>query len=119
MKLTEIATFADDVPAMTAFYTQLLRSDPVATGDGVAVFQVGDTRVFIHRTYKPNEGELPPENHIAFSVDDVDRACSDLQAAGARIEVGPGDYYWGRSAYLRDPSGRLIELSQEVSAEGV
>ena len=25
--------------------------------------------------------------------------------------VGPRDYRWGRSAYLRDPDGRLVELA--------
>jgi len=31
----------------------------------------------------------------------------------ARVE--PRDYQWGRSAYLRDPDGRLVELAQTES----
>ena len=34
-------------------------------------------------------------NEIAYFTDDV---------------PGMQDYYWGRSAYLRDPDGHLIEL---------
>lgn len=31
---------------------------------------------------------------------------------GMTIEYPPRDYDWGRSAYLRDPNGGLIELKQ-------
>jgi catechol 2,3-dioxygenase-like lactoylglutathione lyase family enzyme len=31
---------------------------------------------------------------------------------GLRLLVEPRDYPWGRSAYLRDPDGRLVELAQ-------
>jgi len=27
--------------------------------------------------------------------------------------VGPKEFYWGRSAYVRDPDGRLVELTKE------
>jgi len=26
--------------------------------------------------------------------------------------VSPKDYYWGRSAYLRDPDGHLVEITK-------
>jgi catechol 2,3-dioxygenase-like lactoylglutathione lyase family enzyme len=31
---------------------------------------------------------------------------------GLVLRVEPRDYPWGRSAYLRDPDGRLVELAQ-------
>ncbi len=31
---------------------------------------------------------------------------------GVETTIAPRDYPWGRSAYLRDPDGRLVELSQ-------
>jgi len=110
MKLTEIAFFSDDVAGMTAFYRRLLGADPVAQSEGMAIFMLGQTKLFIHRNYTPDEGELPPENHLAFSVGDVDEACETLQGQGLTIEVPPKTYYWGRSAYLRDPDGHMIEL---------
>lgn len=115
MKLTEIATFTGDVAGMAAFYRRLLGREPVAESDGMAVFMVDETKLFIHQSYEPGPGELPAENHIALAVADVDAACEALAAGGVRLEVEPRDYYWGRSAYLRDPDGQLIELSQSES----
>ena len=31
------------------------------------------------------------------------------------VLVEPRAYPWGRSAYLRDPDGRLVELAEEPS----
>jgi catechol 2,3-dioxygenase-like lactoylglutathione lyase family enzyme len=110
MKLTEIAFFSDDVKRMAAFYRRLLGTDPVAQSDGMAIFMMGQTKLFIHRNYTPEEGELPPESHFAFTVGDVDGACETLEGQGLTIELPPKTYYWGRSAYLRDPDGHMIEL---------
>lgn len=111
-KLSEIAYFTDQLGEMISFYQRLLGSEPVAESDGMAIFLVGETRIFLHRTYQPGEGELPPENHIALAVAGVDTACQQLQAQGLVLEIPPKDYYWGRSAYLRDPDGHLIELNE-------
>jgi catechol 2,3-dioxygenase-like lactoylglutathione lyase family enzyme len=112
MKLVELAMFVDDVAVMERFYETLLGSAPVAKSEGMAIFMAGGTRVFVHKTYEPEEGGLPPEDHTAFEVADVDAECARLAAAGMTVEVEPQDYYWGRSAYLHDPNGRMIELIQ-------
>jgi catechol 2,3-dioxygenase-like lactoylglutathione lyase family enzyme len=112
VKLAEIARFTDDVPEMAAFYRRLLAAEPVAESEDMAIFLVGETKLFIHCAYTPGEGDLPPENHTAFSVADVDDTCRKLVAQGLTLEVPPRDYYWGRSAYLRDPDGCLLELTQ-------
>jgi catechol 2,3-dioxygenase-like lactoylglutathione lyase family enzyme len=52
------------------------------------------------------------EDHFAVGVSDVDGACDELRAHGLALLVSPRDYPWGRSAYLRDPDGRMVELSQ-------
>jgi catechol 2,3-dioxygenase-like lactoylglutathione lyase family enzyme len=80
----------------------------------MAIFMEGDVKVFIHRTYEPGEGGLPPENHHAYQVADVDAVCRELVEKGLAFEQAPKDYYWGRSAYLRDPDGNLLELTQEA-----
>jgi catechol 2,3-dioxygenase-like lactoylglutathione lyase family enzyme len=77
----------------------------------MAIFMTGEAKIFIHRTYETSEGELPPENHTAYKVDDVDAVCKSLSEQGLKIEFPPKDYYWGRSAYLRDPDGHLIEIT--------
>lgn len=112
MKLIEIAHFTDQVEAMVSFYRALLQTDPVAESPDMAIFMNEGVKIFIHRMYTPGEGELPPESHHAYSVSDIDQTCSALADSGLEVEVPPKDYYWGRSAYLRDPDGNLIELIQ-------
>lgn len=112
LPLTEIAFFTDNVAALTAFYQNLLGVDPAVQSEGMAIFGAGQTKLFIHKTYEPGAGELPPENHVAFTVKNVDDTCAELAQKGLVIEVEPQTYYWGRSAYLRDPDGQLIELIQ-------
>ncbi len=113
-KLTEIAFFTDQVAEMTAFYRQFLGQEPAAAWPGGVVFMLGEVRLFLHETYEADdEHPLPPVNHIAFAVEDVDAAADDLRRAGLAIERNPADYYWGRSAYLRDPDGYQIEITGE------
>lgn len=111
MKLIELAHFTDNVQAMETFYRALLGVDPIARSNDMAIFLSGETKVFIHKKYPASEGELPPENHIAFAVSDVDATCASLTQGRLTLEVHPKDYYWGRSAYLRDPDGNLIEIT--------
>ncbi len=115
MNLSELAFFTDDVKEMSAFYSRLLGCEPAAQSESMAIFMVGNTKIFIHQTYTPSEGDLPPDNHIAFAVDDVDGTCQDLVQQGLTLEVPPQDYYWGRSAYLRDPDGHQVEITQKES----
>lgn len=112
MELVELAYFTEDVSEMTAFYRRLLGVEPGASSAGMAIFMVGGTKIFIHQKYIPATGDLPPVNHVAFKVGNVDEVCAELVKAGLAIDVPPADYYWGRSAYLRDPDGQLIELTQ-------
>jgi catechol 2,3-dioxygenase-like lactoylglutathione lyase family enzyme len=112
MKLIELAWFTENIGQMTDFYCTLLGAGPLAQSDDMAIFLTGETKIFLHRTYQPSEGELPPNNHIAFGVEDVDAACETLVKQGLMLEVPPRDYYWGRSAYLRDPDGRQIEITK-------
>jgi catechol 2,3-dioxygenase-like lactoylglutathione lyase family enzyme len=116
-KLTEIAFFTDKVAEMAAFYENFLGAAPVAASEDLSIFMVGETKIFIHKTYTPKEGELPPENHFAYTVADVEAACADLKEQGYNIEVEGKNYYWGYSAYLRDPDGHLLELIQESEGQ--
>ena len=112
MKLVQLAFFTDNVKEMADFYRRLLGAEPVAQSEGMAIFMVGSTKIFIHRTYTPGKGELPPEDHIALAVEDIDAACQTLVEQGLVLEIPPKDYYWGRSAYLRDTDGHQIEITQ-------
>ena len=112
MKLTEIAFFTKDVKGTADFYRALFQIEPVAESEGMSIFMSGETKIFIHRDYEPGEGELPPENHIAFTVTDVDAACQGLAEQGISIEVHPAEYYLNGIRMLLlvlcnlDPCGR-------------
>jgi catechol 2,3-dioxygenase-like lactoylglutathione lyase family enzyme len=110
--LVEIAVFTDDVAEARAFYEALVGAPPVAEWAGGAIFAVGDGRLLVHeRAATTNDGP-PNEDHFALAIVDLDGACAVLAAAGSTFLVEPRDYPWGRSAYLRDPDGRLVELTQ-------
>ncbi len=110
--VAEIALFTDDVAAAGAFYRELAGAPPVAEWPGGAVFEVGGAKILVHeRSAAPEDGP-PNEDHYALAVDDLGASCDALRARGLVLLVEPRDYPWGRSAYLRDPDGRLVELAQ-------
>lgn len=108
----EIALFTDDVEGVAGFYRALLGSGPVAEWPGGALFAVGKGKLLVHTRAGEAPDGPPNEDHFAVSVEDLDAACSSAAAAGLALLVGPREFPWGRSAYLRDPDGRLVELAQ-------
>lgn len=110
--ISEIALFTDDVASGVHFYRALLGVEPVAEWPGGAILAVGGAKVLIHERAAGMEGGPPNEDHFAISVEDLDGACADLAGRGLALLVDPREYPWGRSAYLRDPDGRLVELAE-------
>ncbi len=110
--IAEIALFTDDVEAAKAFYGDLLSAEPEAEWLGGALFAAGSAKLLVHQRGTALEGDPPNEDHFAFSVSDVDGSCHELRARGFAFLVEPRDYPWCRPAYLRDPDGRLVELSE-------
>ncbi len=113
--VAEIALFTDDVKATAAFYANLLGAMPVAEWPGGAIFTAGDSKLLVHERSAAMEDGPPNEDHFAFSVVDLDAACDELRAHGVSFLVEPREYPWGRSAYLRDTDGRLVELAEGSS----
>lgn len=112
-RLAEVALFTDDVATASDFYRRLLRADPLAEWPGGALFALGEDKLLVHERAGATSGDPPNEDHFALSVEDLDSACTTLASDGFTFLVEPRDYAWGRSAYLRDPDGRLVELAQE------
>jgi catechol 2,3-dioxygenase-like lactoylglutathione lyase family enzyme len=110
--IAEIALFTDDVAGVSAFYRGLVGASPVAAWPGGALFAVGHGKLLVHERAAAMDGGPPNEDHFAISVDDLDGTCDALSSSGFTLLVEPRDYGWGRSAYLRDPDGRLVELAQ-------
>jgi len=108
--LSEVALFTDRVDEMAAFYETLLGAAPTYRGDGIAIFKVEGVTLLIHTKSASQPGGPPNQNHIALAVPDLDAACDSLAAQGMTIMLPPKTYDWGRSAYLRDPDGQMVEL---------
>lgn len=101
--LSEIALFTDDVEALVDFYQRVLGREPTAAWPGGATFDVDGVTLLVHVRDEAPEGMPPNTDHFAIRVADVD-------AEAARLGTEAKEYDWGRSAYLTDPDGRLVEL---------
>lgn len=110
LRFCEIARFVDNVEETAAFYERLLGRAPVARSPDMAVFASDDVTVLIHRAMPAGPDDPPCEDHIAFATSDLDASVAALRELGVMPAHPPRSYSWGRSAYLRDPAGRLVEL---------
>ena len=111
-RVVEIALFTENVQELVGFYTRVLGLEPVIQSADMAIFQLGEAKLLIHYRFPTAEGRPPNEDHIALGVADLAEASTDLDRRGVRLMLEPRAYPWGRSAYLRDPDGRLWELSE-------
>ena len=109
-RLTELALFTADVATVIAFYERVLGVAPSERSEQHAAFQLGELVLRIHVAVDPGPGGPPADDHVAFTVAGLDGHAAALTAAGVAID-GPRDLPWGRSAYVRDPDGRLVELT--------
>jgi catechol 2,3-dioxygenase-like lactoylglutathione lyase family enzyme len=110
--LVEIALFTDDPIGVRAFYERLLGTAPEAEWPGGAIFASGGLKLLVHERAAAAVDGPPNEDHVAIGARDVDAACEMLREQGVKLLVEPRDYPWGRSAYLRDPDGRLVEIAR-------
>ncbi len=110
--VVEIALFTDDVEATKTFYGRLVGAPPVEELPGGAIYSAGGVKLLVHERGVGSAGDPPNEDHFTFGVADVDATAAALVVEGFSVLVEPRDFDWGRSAYLRDPDGRLVELSQ-------
>ncbi|MCU1391666.1 MAG: lactoylglutathione lyase family protein [Ilumatobacteraceae bacterium] len=112
MGVHHVAIGVTDVEESIAFYgllglTPLPRPDFGFPG---AWLQAGGQQVHLLQT-----ATVPPgaENHYAFLVEDLDATVAHLNANGVDARVSgrrtPGAGY---QAFLKDPSGNVVELNQ-------
>ena len=116
--LVELALFTNDVPALAAFYEQLLGGEPVFQSEQLALFQLEGPHILIHHREPPDPAyELyatgpPNEDHFAIGVKQLDSVWEASRLEDSEGAIGPAAYTWGRSAYTRDPDGRLVEMQE-------
>jgi catechol 2,3-dioxygenase-like lactoylglutathione lyase family enzyme len=119
-RVYETVLYAPDLPAMAAFYSDVLGLVRVSEGPPYAAFRLGDGGVLL--LFDPRQaaapGRIVPSHgtsgpgHVAFSVGEgcLERWRDALPAGGVPIEA---ELEWpagGRSLYVRDPAGNSVEL---------
>ncbi|MDQ7828042.1 MAG: VOC family protein [Armatimonadota bacterium] len=114
-RISEVARFTRQPDAVAAFYAALLEHPIPASGQGAYHFSVDGVTLLVHPV-----GDGPPApgwpadvDHIALEVDDLEAECERLRTAGYAV-LGPARFPWGRSAYLYDPDGRMVELHAPI-----
>jgi catechol 2,3-dioxygenase-like lactoylglutathione lyase family enzyme len=101
-----------DVAEAEHFYLDLLglqRIDRPDIGIGGTWMQA-DNGIQIHLVELAGS-EGPDSNHFALRVDDIDRSIAALREKGLKV----GDWSpigGGKQAFLRDPSGNIVELNE-------
>ncbi len=124
-RVAETVLYTDDLTRATAFYRDVLGFAPMRTdgerfqafdaggGCTLLLFRRGATR---HAVPAPR-GMIPPHDgrgalHVAFAIDDGDFETwrSHLATRGIAVESEAGWDRGGRSLYVRDPDGHLVEL---------
>jgi len=111
-EIAEVALFTDRPDEAKRFYAALLERQADSEWPGGAAYSSGRLTLLVHERGAALEGGPPNVDHVAFAVDDLEEACGRLRAQGVDVEVDPRQFPWGRSAYVRDPDGRLVELAE-------
>jgi catechol 2,3-dioxygenase-like lactoylglutathione lyase family enzyme len=123
MRLSQVRFLVDDFGESFRFYRDVLGL-PVGFGEEgeppYASFTVGDGAVAIFersgqeetvRLRAPGDGTL-----LVLEVDDVDAEAARLGDHVLAEPVNRADW-GGRVVYVRDPSGNLVELFQQIPME--
>lgn len=116
--IIELAFFTQDVPALVVFYQRLLGGEPAFQSDEMALFQIDGLHILIHHQDPPSpeydveEAGPPNEDHFAIGVKALDKEWEETGLGDDPTAIAPDTYPWGRSAYLRDPDGRLVEMHE-------
>ena len=116
-RLDNIGVAVKDVQRAVAFYREKLGLEANAWSDDAGGVQIGDVSLFIFRTNASNAVGRTPEfsgnpvgiDHLAFEVDDLDRAIADLEGRGVVFvhdTVGEKGQFRYRGA--QDPDGNMV-----------
>ena len=124
-RILETSLYVNDVERARAFYEGVMGLQPMMHDDRLTAYPVGLGSVlllFRHgTTTKPAPtpgGTIPPHDgsgnlHYAFAVsaDALEAWRAHLARAGVAIESEVNWPRGGRSLYVRDPEGNLLELA--------
>jgi catechol 2,3-dioxygenase-like lactoylglutathione lyase family enzyme len=113
--LEHAALTVDDLDAALEFYA-LLGFDSIPRpdfGSPGAWLKAGDAQIHLVVADDPAPHAL---NHVALCVGDIEASVVDLRRKGLRVS-DPSPVGDGRQAFLKDPSGNLLELNEPGPAQ--
>ncbi len=114
--VTSIRLFCRDLAAARDFYGGLLRLPEVAATADWLVFDLGTLQLIVEPVAEDDDEGAEMVGRFtafSFSVDDAERVCDHLAAAGVEIVGRPERQPWGGTlAHLKDPSGNVLTLVQ-------
>jgi catechol-2,3-dioxygenase len=114
VQIGHIVLFANDFPAMKAFYTERLGFIVSDEYPGHGVFMRCQMRGEHHNVFVLNRPGKPGINHVAFTVTDIHEVIGGgiaMSRKGWKTEIGPGRhpissaYFW----YFHNPLGPPLE----------
>lgn len=74
----------------------------------LAIFQKDEARAMFPKEHMKSGGGCV----LAYEVEDIKKACKELQAKGVRIFEGPKKVSWGQTvAYFKDPDNNIWEIT--------
>jgi lactoylglutathione lyase len=129
MKLTHLRLLVNNFDECFRFYRDVmgLQVSWGAEGDGYADFVVNDQFALalfdcremaraIGSDHLPNESPSMDRAMLIFGTDDLSATVTQMRERGGKFISDIQDHpEWGiRTAYLRDPSGTLIELNSPI-----
>lgn len=120
--LGEIAIRCGDHAAMVAFYTDILRLEPIGATDGPIRFfrlapgYLGHTQVLALFSGTATAGEASSLHHIALGIAAKDQACAAnwLNAHGHVTRYDSFPWIGWRGLFTTDPDGNTVELVAHV-----
>lgn len=111
--------FVDDLDAAVAWYSARLGVEPTIRGGALVAFDVGGTRLTLHRRDELNSPG-PAGTSPYWTVADVDAFVDDWTRNGATVHRGPKTVFTGeRLCQLLDPFGNLFSVRQPAASETV
>jgi len=124
-RIVETALDCDDLSMSAAFYTTLLDTAPMVSGDHLVALDAGEGTVLLlfqrgltAAPVRTSGGLVPPHDaggpgHLAFAIhpDEVPVWEERLAELGITVESRVRWERGGFSLYFRDPDNRLLELA--------
>jgi len=106
---------AKDVEAAKRFYCDILGLEIAMDLGWIATFKT-DASANPQLSVATEGGSDTAVPDVSIEVDDLDEALSRFRKARIAIEYGPVTEPWGvRRFYVRDPSGRLLNILEHAS----